>query len=101
VEAIKPGSIKKLNASKMRFKMMENVEAFVKACKQLGVRDQILFDAPDLCDRRNLMKVVTCIHTLADIASDLGFEPKMVRLVPKEYEFGKVESPKKKVLFYK
>lgn len=53
-EKIKPGSIKKVNASKLRFKMMENVAYFVEACKTLGVPAQYIFDPTDLCDRKSV-----------------------------------------------
>jgi len=44
-----------------KFKKMENVQKFVETCKQVGVKHGVLFDPPDLCDSKNLMKVVNCI----------------------------------------
>eukprot|EP01119_Soliformovum_irregulare_P019072 TRINITY_DN5977_c0_g1_i1.p1 TRINITY_DN5977_c0_g1~~TRINITY_DN5977_c0_g1_i1.p1 ORF type:complete len:961 (-),score=254.34 TRINITY_DN5977_c0_g1_i1:6-2888(-) len=86
---VRPGCIKKINPpSKLRFKMMENVQTFVAGCKAIGMKEQLLFDPPDLCDRQNMMKVVTCIHTLADMAEKAGFQPVMVRLAPANYTFG-------------
>ena len=71
--------------------MVENVQNFTKACKQLGIKETIVFDPMDLCDRRNLMKVVVCIHTLADISNEMGFEPKMEKL-DRSYSFARTAS---------
>jgi len=85
--AIKPGSIKKINSSPLKFKMMENLTYFVQACRQLGVVDGMLFDPSDMTERRNMMKVVNCIHSLADIATKIGFQPQMEKLIPDNWTF--------------
>ena len=51
MNALKPGSIKKINAGKLVFKWMENLENFNQACKAIGVSDMETFQAVDLTER--------------------------------------------------
>jgi len=81
IQAIKPGFIKKINTSKLKYKMIENVGFFVAACKEMGVKANVLPDPIDLCERRNMMKFVNCIHSLAEIAASQGFQPQMETLL--------------------
>jgi hypothetical protein len=50
LNAIKAGTIpeKKINKSKMPFKCMENITAFIKASRELGVPEPDLFETQDL-----------------------------------------------------
>jgi hypothetical protein len=64
VNAIKPGTIKKVNDSAMPFKQMENVSAFLKACRVLGVPEHSLFETVDLYEAKDISLVVTCIFAL-------------------------------------
>jgi hypothetical protein len=50
--AIKPGSIKKVNPAKARFKMMENILFFVGFCRDYGLPRGYLFDPEDITERR-------------------------------------------------
>jgi transgelin len=52
VNAIAPGSVKKINDSKMPFKQMENVSNFLKACRSLGVAEHSLFETVDLFEEK-------------------------------------------------
>lgn len=89
INCIKPGSIKKVNESKMAFKCMENItgnifclqskkflasqknwnffffdSAFLDHAKQLGVPPQETFQSVDLWERQNLNSVVICLQSL-------------------------------------
>jgi len=59
LNAIKPGTIpeKKINKSKMPFKCMENITAFIKASRELGVPEPDLFETQDLWGA----KVCVCV----------------------------------------
>ena len=46
--AIKPGVIKKVNDSEVKFKQMENISNFIKAAIELGVNDRNCFETLDL-----------------------------------------------------
>lgn len=62
--AIKPGIVKKVNASSMPFKQMENITYFMNAARELGVPESGMFGTPDLYEEKNIGSVVTCIFQL-------------------------------------
>ena len=64
INIIKPGSVKKFNESKMAFKMMENIGAFLNACEALGMVKTDLFQTVDLYEAQNVPLVVDAIHAL-------------------------------------
>jgi hypothetical protein len=58
------GDTRKVKKSNMRFKKLENIKAFLQACKGiLDMDDIILFSANDLMDGKNLNK---CFGTMAE-----------------------------------
>lgn len=59
--ALKPGSIKKINESKMAFKMMENIGNFLAVAESLGVAKNDLFQTVDLYEGQNVPQVVNGI----------------------------------------
>ncbi|KAG7391705.1 Transgelin-3 [Phytophthora pseudosyringae] len=61
---IKPGLIPRVQTSSMPFKQMENVSAFVRACRSIGVAEFDLFETVDLYNQKNLGQVAQCIHAL-------------------------------------
>ncbi len=64
VNKIQPGTIRKVETSRMPFKQMENISNFLKACRVLGVAEHDLFETVDLFEGKDLGVVVTCIHAL-------------------------------------
>ncbi|KAM3184807.1 hypothetical protein ACTXT7_007651 [Hymenolepis weldensis] len=54
----------KVNASKVSFKQMENLEIFNKACAAYGVGKTGLFQTVDLYEMRNMGQVINCIYQL-------------------------------------
>jgi len=74
INCIKAGSIKKVNESKMAFKCMENITAFLDHAKQLGVPPQETFQSVDLWERQNLNSVVICLQSLGRKANNFGFK---------------------------
>ncbi|CAB3978108.1 myophilin-like [Paramuricea clavata] len=59
--ALKPGSIKKVNESKMAFKMMENIGNFLAVAESLGVAKNDLFQTVDLYEAQNIPQVINGI----------------------------------------
>ena len=57
MNVIEPGSVKKINSSKLAFKQMENVSNFTRAMKKLGVRETDCFDTIDLFEAHDIAKV--------------------------------------------
>ncbi|XP_011211038.1 PREDICTED: myophilin isoform X2 [Bactrocera latifrons] len=70
--SLQPGSIKKVNESKMAFKCMENISAFLACAKNFGVPTQETFQSVDLWERQNLNSVVICLQSLGRKAHNYG-----------------------------
>lgn len=64
LNAIRPGTIQKVNDAGMPFKERENISHFLKACRMLGVQEYALFSTDDLYEKNDLQSVVRCIHAL-------------------------------------
>lgn len=64
VNLMKPNSVKKINESKMAFKCMENINAFLENARDMGVPAQETFQTVDLWERQNLNSVVICLQSL-------------------------------------
>jgi len=72
VNVIEPGSVRKINASKMAFKQMENVGNFLTACENLGMKKLDLFQTVDLYEGANMPQVILGISALGRKAQSLG-----------------------------
>jgi transgelin len=64
LNCIAPGTVKKINTSAMPFKQMENVSAFLKGCRALGVAEHSLFETVDLYEEKDMGLVIKCIFAL-------------------------------------
>merc|ERR1712107_173917 len=51
---IQPGIIKRVNQQNLPFKKMENITAFIGACRTLGVLEKDVFSTVDLYESKNL-----------------------------------------------
>ncbi|CAD7082723.1 unnamed protein product [Hermetia illucens] len=69
---IEAGSVKRINQSKMAFKCMENITAFLDSAKKFGVPTQETFQSVDLWERQNLNSVVICLQSLGRKAHNYG-----------------------------
>ncbi|KHD05335.1 hypothetical protein PN36_15290 [Candidatus Thiomargarita nelsonii] len=66
INVIKPGSVKKINESKMAFKMMGNIGNFLDAAnKVLGINKYDLFQTVDLYEAQNLPQVIKGVFAFA------------------------------------
>jgi len=72
VNEIQPGTVKKVQTSKMAFKCMENINMFLEAAKSFGVPTQELFQTVDLWEKQNLNSVIICLQSLGRKASKYG-----------------------------
>ena len=61
---LQPGVIARVNKPTMPFKMMENISAFLKAIRKMGVPDHYCFETVDLYEAKDISVVVTCLLTL-------------------------------------
>ena len=82
INVIRPGSVKKINTSKMAFKMMENIGNFLSACESVGLSKMDLFQTVDLYEAENMPQVVNAIHALGRKAHKVN--PSIPPLGPKE-----------------
>nr|ABR27860.1 calponin [Triatoma infestans] len=61
---LKPGSCPKINSSGGQFKMMENINSFLKALTDYGVADVDLFQTVDLWEKKDIAQVTTTLFAL-------------------------------------
>ncbi|XP_064404347.1 muscle-specific protein 20-like [Halichondria panicea] len=73
INVLQPGSVKKINESKMAFKQMENIGNFLDACVTYGVPKTDLFQTVDLFEAQNIPQVVNGIHAVGRKAGKKGF----------------------------
>ena len=64
INVIKPGSVKKFQASKLAFKQMETIGQFLTACEGLGINKIDLFQTVDLFEGQNIPQVINGIFAL-------------------------------------
>jgi len=73
INALQPGSVKKVNTMSAPFKQRENLEQFLTACQNYGLKGHDLFQVSDLYERKNLYTVVNCLHALGGLAQKKGY----------------------------
>lgn len=61
INNIKPGTVRRVNDSRMPFKQMENISNFLKACRAVGVTEYSLFETVDLFEGKDIGLVVRCL----------------------------------------
>jgi hypothetical protein len=61
---IQPGMVKRINKQSSPFQQMENVTAFIQACRKFGVLEKDLFSTSDLHEGRHSKVVINCIASL-------------------------------------
>lgn len=74
INALQPGTVPKINTLKSPFKQRENLEMFLKGCKEYGLKAHDLFQVNDLYERKNLYMVVNCLFALGGLAQKKGYE---------------------------
>ncbi|XP_074661027.1 muscle-specific protein 20-like [Tubulanus polymorphus] len=68
INILAPGSVKKINDTKMAFKLMENIGNFLTAIERYGVSKTDAFQTVDLYENQNMTQVVLTIHALGRAA---------------------------------
>jgi len=67
-----PGSVRKINDSKIAYMQIENIGNYIKACQTLGFNKSLLFETADLFESKNLTIVVDNLYELARMGSRKG-----------------------------
>merc|ERR1719190_336112 len=65
--------VKKINTLKAPFKQRENIEMYLKACTNYGLKEQDLFQVNDLYENKNLYMVVDNLYALGGLAQRKNF----------------------------
>ncbi|KAI9342446.1 calponin homology domain-containing protein, partial [Zopfochytrium polystomum] len=71
---IMPNPPIKITTSKMPFKQMENIAAFLDRVEKLGVPAYDRFLTVDLYEAKNMDQVINCIFSLSRYAAAAGFD---------------------------
>merc|ERR1712079_866063 len=74
INALQPGSVKKINTLKTSFKQRENIEMYLKACATYGLKEQDLFQVNDLYENKNLYMVVDNLYNLGGMTQKNGWD---------------------------
>eukprot|EP01133_Synstelium_polycarpum_P011899 gene11899-13864_t len=69
INAIKPGTVRRINESTVSFKHLENIGNYLKACAVIGLLDVHLFNSIDLYENKDLALVVNNLAVLAKFAA--------------------------------
>ena len=69
--AVQPKSVPRVNQAKMVFMRLENIQCFLRACREIGQAEYSLFNPQDLVERKDLGSVVTSILALAMVVERL------------------------------
>jgi len=73
INAIEPGSVKKINTMNAPFKQRENIEMYLKACTNYGLKEQDLFQVNDLYENKNLYMIVDNLYNLGGMTQKKGW----------------------------
>lgn len=76
INKLHPGSVKKINDSKMAFKKMENIGNFLEAAGHYGLPKSDSFQTVDLYEAENMPQVINTIHALGRVAQKKGYAGK-------------------------
>ncbi|KAB5550582.1 hypothetical protein PHYPO_G00055350 [Pangasianodon hypophthalmus] len=77
INKLQPGSIKKINHSKLNWHKLENLGNFIKAILTYGLKPNDIFEANDLFENGNMTQVQTTLLALAGMAKTKGLDTKV------------------------
>ncbi|XP_043941629.1 calponin-3 isoform X2 [Protopterus annectens] len=77
INKLQPGSIKKINHSKLNWHQLENLGNFIKAIQIYGMKPHDIFEANDLFENGNMTQVQTTLLALASLGKTKGLETKV------------------------
>lgn len=73
INALRPGTVKKINTLNTPFKHRENIEMYLKGCEAYGLKAQDLFQVNDLYEAKNLYMVIDNLFGLGGMAQKNGY----------------------------
>ena len=80
-----PQCVKKIfeDKSKLQFRHSDNINFFFAAVKAEGLPEVFLFELTDLYEKKNIPKVIYCIHAYSYLLAKKGKAPNIKNLVGK------------------
>lgn len=76
INALQPGSVRKINHSSQNWHQLENIGNFVRAITEYGLKPHDIFEANDLFENVNHTQVQSTLIALAGMAKSKGFHSK-------------------------
>ena len=96
VNAIWPGTITKFNGpGSFSFKLIENIDLFLKACIEKGMSKEDLFSPLDLFEKKNMPLVLNSVYKLAEKVVKEGFTIKWKKIQNLEFSPKEIQEAKK------
>ncbi|XP_043909753.1 calponin-2 [Protopterus annectens] len=74
INRLRPGSVKKINRSKLNWHQLENLSNFIKAMTDYGLKLHDIFEANDLFENGNMTQVQSTLLALASMAKTKGIQ---------------------------
>ncbi|KAJ3303693.1 hypothetical protein HDV03_003566 [Kappamyces sp. JEL0829] len=80
-----PSCVKKIfeDKTKLQFRHSDNINFFFQACKAERLPEVFFFELTDLYEKKNIPKVIYCIHALSYLLAKAGKAPNIKNLVGK------------------
>jgi hypothetical protein len=66
---------------RLQFRHSDNSNFFFAACRKSGLPELFIFELTDLYDKKNIPKVIYCIHALSHYLAKKGIAPKIKNLI--------------------
>ncbi|XP_039623122.1 calponin-2-like [Polypterus senegalus] len=77
INRLQPGSVRKVNRSKLNWHQLENLSNFIKAITDYGIKPHDIFEANDLFENGNMTQVQTTLLALAGMAKTKGIQSRV------------------------
>jgi hypothetical protein len=80
-----PQAVKRIfeDTSKLQFRHSDNINFFFAALKGVQLPEVFFFELIDLYDKKNIPKVIYCIHALSHLLYKRGLAPRITDLLGK------------------
>ncbi|KAL1924088.1 uncharacterized protein VTP21DRAFT_7123 [Calcarisporiella thermophila] len=77
-----PGCVRRIfKSSKLQFRHSDNINAFLEAIRKVELPSYFWFELTDLYEKKNIPRVIYCIHALSYLLSRRGLAPCVNNLV--------------------
>ncbi|KAI9093128.1 hypothetical protein DFS34DRAFT_631683 [Phlyctochytrium arcticum] len=82
-KSFEPTCVKRIfeDRTRLQFRHSDNINFLFEAMRRVGLPDVFFFELTDLYDKKNIPKVIYCIHALSHLLSKRGLAPSMKNLV--------------------